>query len=95
MRRLDRHVGSYVELALDGGRVLYERVVSERRFTGELVLRPVESGSGRRLAFFPERRRRVGGVDLEGDRAAWAVQPTRRGYDAPPTGPARIVVRAL
>lgn len=95
VRRLDRHVGSYVELALDAGRVLYERVVSERRFTGELVLRPLEGGGGRRLAFFPERRRRVGNVDLEGDRAAWAVQPTRRGYDPLPTGPAQIVVRTL
>jgi hypothetical protein len=95
VRRLDRHVGSYVELALDAGRVLYERVVSERRFTGELVLRPLEGGGGRRLAFFPERRRRLGNVDLEGDRAAWAVQPTRRGYDPLPTGPARIVVRTL
>jgi hypothetical protein len=95
VRQLDRHVGFYVELALDGGRVLYERVMSERRFTGELVLRPLEGGGGRRLAFFPERRRRVGGLDLEGGRAAWAVQPTRRGYDPRPTGPARIVVRTL
>jgi hypothetical protein len=94
VRQLDRHVGFYVELALDGRRLLYERVVSERQFTGELVLRRLD-GRARRLAFFPERRRRVGGVDLEGDRAAWAVQPTRRGYDPPPRGPARIVVRTL
>jgi hypothetical protein len=94
VRVIDRHAG-YSDIALDGGHVLYERILSERRFTGELVLRAVAGGPARRLAHFPERRRRVGGLDLEGGRAAWAVQPTRRGYEPPATGPARIVVRAL
>ena len=79
-------------LALDGGRVLYERV---RRFTGELLLRPLGGGEPRRLAFFPERRRRVGDLDLDATRAVWAVHPTKRGYDPPATGPARVVVRGL
>jgi hypothetical protein len=94
VRMIDREVG-YSDIALDGGHVLYERILSERRFTGELVLRAVAGGPARKLAHFPERRRRVGDVDLQGGRAAWAVQPMRRGYDAPPRGPARIVVRAL
>jgi hypothetical protein len=89
---IDRHA-DYSDIALDGGRILYGRILSERRFTGELVLRPL-GGPARRLAHFPERRRRVGDVDLDGSRAAWAVQPTRRGYDPQPRGPARIVVRS-
>jgi hypothetical protein len=93
VRVLDRHAGSD-ELALDGGRVLYERVVSERRFTGELILRALAGGE-RRLAHFPERRRRVGDLDLEGPGATWAAQPMGRGYEARPRGPARIVVRSL
>ena len=52
-------------------------------------------GPARRLAHFPERRRRVGDVDLDATRATWAVQPTRRGYEGTPRGPARIVVRSL
>jgi hypothetical protein len=91
---IDRHA-SYSDIALDGGRVLYERVISELDFIGELVLRPLAGGPARKLAHFPERRRRVGDVDLDGGRATWAVQPTRRGYDPPPRGPARIVVRSL
>jgi hypothetical protein len=82
------------DLALAGGRVLYERVVAPRRFTGELLMRPL-SGEPRRLAFFPERRRRVGDLDLTATHATWAVQPTGRGYEPRPTGPARIIVRAL
>jgi hypothetical protein len=82
------------DLALAGGRALYERVVSRRRFTGELLVRPL-SGEPRRLAFFPERRRRVGDLDLTATHATWAVQPTERGYEPRATGPARIVVRAL
>lgn len=81
-------------IALAGGRVLYERIVSERRFRGELIVRRL-GGPARRLATFPERRRRVGDLDLDGTRATWAAQPTRRGYDPPPRGPARIVVRRL
>jgi hypothetical protein len=92
VRVLDR--GRFDGLALAGGRVLYERTVSERRFTGELILRPLD-GPARRLAFFPERRRRVGDLDLDATRATWATQPTGRGYEPPPRGPARIVVRAL
>jgi hypothetical protein len=93
VRALDR--GSFDGPALAGGRVLYERTVSERRFTGELILRSLGDGSARRLAFFPERRRRVGHLDLDARRATWATRPMRRGYDERPRGPARIVVRAL
>ena len=82
-------------LALDGGRVLYERVVAPRRVAAELLLRPLGGGEPRRLASFPERRRRVGDLDLDGARAAWADQPVRRGYEIRPRGPARVVVRDL
>jgi hypothetical protein len=82
-------------LAVAGGRVLYERVVAPRRFTAELFLRPLSGGEPRRLAFFPERRRRVGDLDLDATRAAWADQPVRRGYEIRPRGPARVVVRDL
>ena len=75
--------------------MLYERAVSERRFTGELMLRSLADGTARRLAFFPERRRRVGHLDLDATRATWATQPMRRGYEPRPRGPARIVVREL
>lgn len=92
VRVLDR--GSFDGLALAGDRVLYERTVSERRFTGELILRPLD-GPARRLAFFPERRRRVGDLDLDATRATWATRPVRRGYEPRPRGPARIVVRSL
>jgi hypothetical protein len=88
-RVLDR--GEIDGLALAGDRVLYER---KRRFTGKLILRSLD-GSARRLASFPERRRRVGHLDLDATRATWATRPTRRGYDPEPRGPARIVVRAL
>jgi hypothetical protein len=81
-------------IALAGGRVLYERIVSERHFRGELIIRTL-GGLPRRLASFPEHRRRVGDFDLDGTRATWAAQPTRRGYDPQPRGPARIVVRRL
>jgi hypothetical protein len=94
VRLLDRRNGPR-GLALAAGRVLYERVVSERRFTGELVLRPLAGGPERRLARFPERRRRVGDLDLDATRATWADQPTRRGYDPVARGTARIVVRTL
>ena len=93
VRVLDR--GTFDGLALAGGRVLYERTVSERRFTGELLLRSLAGGPPRRLAFFPERRRRVGHLDLDATRATWATQPMRRGYEERPRGPARIVVRDL
>jgi hypothetical protein len=86
--------GRFKGLALAAGRMLYERTVSERRFTGELILRPLD-GPAQRLAFFPERRRRVGHLDLDATRATWARQPTRRGYEPRPRGPARIVVRTL
>jgi hypothetical protein len=78
-------------LALAGDRVLYER---KKRFEGDLVLRAL-SGATRRLAHFPERRRRAGHLDLDATRATWATQPTGRGYEPPPRGPARIVVRKL
>jgi hypothetical protein len=94
VRVLDRHAG-YRDIAIAGGRVVYERVLSELGFRGELVVRSLAGGPARRLAFFPERRRRVGDLDFDGTRATWAVQPTRRGYDPPPRGPARIVVRSL
>jgi hypothetical protein len=94
VRVLDRHAG-YRDIAVSGGRVVYERVLSDSRFTGELVVRSLEGGPARRLAFFPERRRRVGDLDFDGARATWAEQPTRRGYDPPPRGPGRIVVRSL
>jgi hypothetical protein len=83
------------DLALAGGRALYERVVHPRRFTGELLLRPLTGEPPRRLAFFPERRRRVGDLDLTATRATWAEQPTERGYEPRATGPARIFVRDL
>ena len=82
--------GRFYDLALAGGRVLYERVV--RPFSGELLL---ADGSARRLAFFPERGRRVGDLDLDATRATWATRPTGRGYEPPLRGPARIVVRGL
>jgi hypothetical protein len=66
--------------------------VSERRFSGELLLRPLTGGAARRLAFFPERRLRVGHLDLD---ATGATRPMRRGYEERPRGPARIVVREL
>jgi hypothetical protein len=84
--------GEFRGLALDGGRVLYERV---RRFTGELLLRSLGGGPPRRVASFSQRRRRVGDLDLAGTRATWATHPTKRGYDPPATGPARVVVRDL
>ena len=39
------------------------------RFTAELLLRSLADGSVRRLACFPERRRRVGHLDLDATRA--------------------------
>ena len=75
--------------------MLYEKTVSERGFTAKLLLRSLADGSVRRLAFFPERRRRVGHLDLDATRATWATRPMRRGYEARPRGPARIVVREL
>lgn len=84
--------GEFEGLALAGGRLLYER---KRRFTGKLLLRSLSDGSVRRLASFPERRRRVGHTDLDATRATWATQPMRRGYEERPRGPARIVVRDL
>ena len=62
---------------------------------GELILRPLSGEPPRRVAFFPERRRRVGHLDLDATRATWATQPMRRGYEERPRGPARIVVRGL
>jgi hypothetical protein len=94
IRVLDRHAG-YRDSAVAGGSVVYERVLSERHFTGELVLRALDGGPANRLAYFPERRRRVANLDFDGRRATWAEQPTRRGYDPPARGPARIVVRTL
>jgi hypothetical protein len=94
IRVLDRHAG-YRDIAIAGGRAVYERVLSDRHFTGELVLRALDGGPAKRLAYFPERRRRVANLDFDGRRATWAEQPTRRGYDAPARGPARIVVRTL
>jgi hypothetical protein len=88
-RVLDR--GEFEGLALAGDRVVYER---KRRFAGDLVLRRLNGGT-RRLAHFPERRRRVGHLDLDATRAAWATRPMRRGYEERPRGPARIVVREL
>jgi hypothetical protein len=38
-----------------------------------------------------DRRRRVGALDVDATRPTWAVEPERRGYDAP----ARIVLRGL
>jgi hypothetical protein len=93
VRMLDRHAEG--EIAVAGGRVLYERVLSSEHFRGELVVRSLAGGPARRLAFFPERRRRVGDLDLDATRATWAVQPTGRGYEPKPRGPARIVVRSL
>jgi hypothetical protein len=93
-RIVDRHASDR-GVAVAAGRVIYERVLSERRYSGELVLRPLTGGPVRRLAQFRERRRRVGEIDLDATRATWAEQPTRRGSDAQPRGPARIVVRAL
>jgi hypothetical protein len=92
VRLVDRRA-AYGDIALSGGRVLYERLLGE--FGGELILRPLTGGEERKLAHFPERRRRVGDLDLDGARATWAAQPTRRGYDPPPRGPARIVLRSL
>ena len=62
---------------------------------GELRLRSLADGSARRVAFFPERRRRVGDLDLDATRATWVTRPTGRGYDPPLRGPATIVVRGL
>jgi hypothetical protein len=82
--------GQFEGLALAGDRVLYER---KRRFTGTLILKSLD-GTARRLAFFPERRRRVGHLDLDATRATWATRPMR-GYEERPRGPAQIVVREL
>jgi len=86
VRRLDRRM-AFRGLALAGGRVLYERLVSDLRFDSELVLRPLAGGPVRRLARFRVRHRRVGDLDLDATRATWATRT--------PRGPARIVVRAL
>jgi hypothetical protein len=94
IRILDPHAASG-DIALSGGRILYERLLSEQRFTGELVLRRLTGGPERRLARFPERRRRIGDLDLDATRATWATRPFRRGYDPLPRGPGRIVVRGL
>jgi hypothetical protein len=94
VRLLDRHA-AYRDIAIAGRRVVYERVLSELEFGGELVLRSLAGGPAQRLAYFPERRRPVGDLDFDGMRATWAEQPTRRGYDPPARGPARIVVRSL
>jgi hypothetical protein len=94
VRVLDRHADNR-GVAVAAGRVLYERVVSEMHFRGALMLRSLGGGPARRLARFPERRRRVGGLDLDATRATWAARPFRRGYDPRPRGPARIVVRDL
>jgi hypothetical protein len=94
VRLLDRRAG-HGDIALSGRRILYERLLSERRFTGELILRPLAGGRERKLAHFPERRRRVGDLDLDAARATWADRPTRRGYDPLPRGPGRVVIRGL
>jgi hypothetical protein len=94
VRLVDRRA-AYRDIALSGGRILYERLLSERRFTAELILRPLAGGGERKLAHFPERRRRIGDLDLDATRATWADRPVRRGYEAVPRGPGRIIVRRL
>jgi len=93
-RVIDQHVSDR-GVALAADRVLYERVLSEQRFSSLLLVRPLTGGPVRHLAQFTERRRRVGEIDLDTTRATWADLPTRRGHDPLPRGPGRIVVRSL
>ena len=93
-RVVDR--GRFEDLALADGRVLYERDgLASGASRGELLLRPLAGEPPRRAGLLPERRRRVGHLDLDATRATWAAQPMRRGYEERPRGPARIVVRGL
>jgi hypothetical protein len=85
IRRLDRRPG--FAIALSGGRVLYERITSAVPWRSTLRLRALAGGASRRLDSFTDRRPRVRGLDLDADRATWAVRPRGR--------PARIIVREL
>lgn len=72
VRVLDRDAGAR-DVALAGGRVLYERVLGPSYRTS-LVLRRIRgNGHGRTLARFGARRERAGSLDFDGDRATWAV----------------------
>ena len=93
LRVLDRHVASR-GVALAGERVLNERL-DRGHFRSRLLPREIDGGV-RRIATFTPRRRRVGDLDLSPRRAVWAAQRTRSaGYEAKPSGPARIVSRVL
>jgi hypothetical protein len=69
-RVLDRHAADR-GLAIDGGRVLYERRRPHGR--SELILRRLAGGE-RRLARFGPGHRRLGDVDLDATRATWATE---------------------
>ena len=92
LRVLDRRVADR-GVALAAGRVLYEKL-DRGDFRSRLLVRGLAGGT-RRLATFTPRRRRIGGLDLDATRAAWATLPTRPGYEGRPTGPARIISRRL
>jgi hypothetical protein len=93
LRVLDRRVSSR-GLEIAGERVLYGRMLDSDPYITELVVRPVEGGARQRLARFGPRRPRVGELDLDAQRAAWASQRVG-GPNREPRGPARIVVRDL
>jgi hypothetical protein len=93
VRVLDRRASGR-GVAIAGERLLYERTLDADPYVAELVVRPVDGGPARRLArFHGERRRRVGDLDLDAARAAWAWQRVG-GPNLDPRGPARVVVRA-
>jgi hypothetical protein len=83
---LDRHVSG--ELALAGGRVLYERTLDDAYRRTELVLRSLAGGPRHALAHLGERRALAGPLDLDATRATWAVDRGAR-------VPGRIVLREL
>ena len=85
-RRLDT-APRFSGLRAAGGRLLYERRTGPREGRRVLVLRSPEAGPARRLARFTARRVRIGDLDLEPGRAAWAVRRQGRAV--------RIVVREL
>ena len=83
-------------VALDGGRVLYERT-SDKPYTGAIVVGRLSGGAARVLQRITPRLQRYGGLDLAGRRATWTVRVVRPQPDGSPGArkTPKIVLRRL